>query len=302
MSLDIIKNGIVLGSVYLLFSAGFTLVFGSLNVMNLAQGALMTLGAFLGIYMDNGLGLPIAATIVVAAIGAGLTNALLDVLILRPIARNAATQTGGHDLTPIVATLSFGTIIIGLLVHTVQAYDFSFKNAEALAVPFVIGGFTISSLAIAIILCSFGITGVLYLFIAKTRAGMAIRAVAEDRGMAAALGVRPNLVSAATFFVSGAMAGVCGVLVGILYGNVNVASGDSLLLFGFVIIIVGGVGSLAGTAIASLLIGMVQTIVNVYFQSAVIDLIVFGTLFVTLLVRPNGLLGKSVLSAGVTRR
>jgi len=120
--------------------------------------------------------------------------------------------------------------------------------------------------------------------------------------MAAALGVRPNLVSAATFFVSGAMAGVCGVLVGILYGNVNVASGDSLLLFGFVIIIVGGVGSLAGTAIASLLIGMVQTIVNVYFQSAVIDLIVFGTLFVTLLMRPNGLLGKSVLSAGVTRR
>ena len=159
-----------------------------------------------------------------------------------------------------------------------------------------------STLDIAIVVLAVAMTSLLYLTIARTRAGMAIRAVAEDRRMASALGVRPNVVSAATFFVSGAMAGVCGVLVGILYSNVNVTIGDHLLLFGFVIITVGGLGSLGGTVIAAFLVAFVQTIANAYFEAAAVDLIVFGTLLITLLVRPNGILGKDVLSAGVARR
>ena len=303
MTLDLIKNAIVLGSVYLLFATGFTLVFGSFKVMNLAHGAIMTLGAFVGIYADNVLGLPISITLVLGAIGAGMGNALLDVAILRPIAyRSATTHAGAEDLNPIVATLSFGTIVLGLLVQTVKAVDFTYKKTQALAKPFDVFGLTVSSLDLAIVACAIAMTGLLYLTIARTRAGMAIRAVAEDRSMASALGVRPNLVSAATFFVSGAMAGVCGVLVGILYSNVNVTIGDHLLLFGFVIITVGGLGSLAGTAIAAYLVAFVQTIANTFVQDAAVDLIVFGTLLLTLLIRPNGILGTNVLSAGVARR
>jgi len=90
MSADLIKNWLVLGSVYLLFSNGFSIVFGAFNVMNLAHGAILTLGAFIGIYADNVLGVPIAVTLVLAAIGAGVTNSLLDAFILRPIARRTA--------------------------------------------------------------------------------------------------------------------------------------------------------------------------------------------------------------------
>ncbi|MEO8004533.1 MAG: branched-chain amino acid ABC transporter permease [Betaproteobacteria bacterium] len=303
MSIDLIKNAIVLGSVYLLFATGFTLVFGSFKVMNLAHGAIMTLGAFVGIYADNVLGFPIGFTLVVAAIGAGAGNAFLDAVILRPIARqSASTHAGAEDLNPIVATLSFGTIVLGLLVQTVKAVDFTYKQTDALAKPFAFGGLTVSSLDLAIVVCAIVMTGLLSLIIAKTRAGMAVRAVAEDRAMASALGVRPNVVSAATFFVSGAMAGVCGVLVGILYSNVNVTIGDHLLLFGFVIVTVGGLGSLTGTAIAAYLVALVQTIANAYFQAAAVDLIVFGTLLLTLLIRPNGILGKNALSAGIARR
>jgi branched-chain amino acid transport system permease protein len=303
MSADLIKNWLVLGSVYLLFSNGFSIVFGAFNVMNLAHGAILTLGAFIGIYADNVLGVPIAVTLVLAAIGSGVANSMLDAFILRPIARRTAdAQSGSHDLTPIVITLSFGTVIVGLLTQKVKAVDFTFKHAEFMATPFELGSLTVSSLDLVIFVCAFVATALLYVTIMKTRAGMAIRAVAEDGQMAAGLGVRPNVVSAATFFVSGAMAGVCGVLVGILYSNVNVAIGDQLLLFGFVIIILGGVGSLAGTAIASMFIALVQTVASVNFQSAVAELIVFGALLITLLVRPNGILGKSVQMAGVGRQ
>ncbi len=81
MTFDLIKNGLVLGSVYLLFSAGFTLVFGAFNVLNLAHGAIMTLGAFIGIYADNVLGLPIGLSLLAAAVGGGAVNALLDAVV-----------------------------------------------------------------------------------------------------------------------------------------------------------------------------------------------------------------------------
>jgi branched-chain amino acid transport system permease protein len=303
MTPDLVKNAIVLGSVYLLFSTGFTLVFGSFRVMNLAHGAIMTLGAFAGIYADNVLKLPIGLTLLVAAVAAGAGNALVDAAVLRPVGRRtAALAPGAEDLNPLVVTLSLGTIVLGLLVQTVKAVDFTFKQAQVLAQPYHLGPVTVSSLDIAIVMCAAVMTGLLHLAIGRTRAGMAVRAVAEDRAMASALAIRPNVVSAATFFVSGAMAGVCGVLVGILYSNVNVTIGDHLLLFGFVIVIVGGLGSLAGTAIASYLIAFVQSVANIYFKDAAVDLIVFATLLVTLLVRPNGILGTNVLSIGTIRR
>lgn len=302
MTFDLIKNGLVLGSVYLLFSAGFTLVFGAFNVLNLAHGAVMTLGAYIGIYVDNVLGLPVGVSLLAAALGGGVVNALLDALLLRPIVRSARTDAGSQDLIPIVVTLSFGTIVIGLLVQTVKAVDFTYKHAEFLAQPLAVGGITISSLAIAILLTAVILTGLLYLVIHKTRAGMAVRAVAEDRLMAAALGIHPDAVSAGIFFVSGALAAICGVLVGILYSNVSVGIGDQMLLFGFVIITIGGVGSLAGTAVAALFVGLLQTIANNFFQSFVVDLIVFATLLLTLLVRPSGMFGKAVLSAGIARQ
>jgi len=302
MIFDLIKNGLVLGSVYLLFSAGFTLVFGAFNVLNLAHGAIMTLGAFIGIYVDNVLGLPVGVSLLAAALGGGAVNAFMDVALLRPIVRSARTDAGSQDLIPIVVTLSFGAILIGLLVQTVKAVDFTYKKAEFLARPLSIGGITISSLAIAIIVSAVTLTGLLYIVIHKTRAGMAVRAVAEDRLMASALGIRPDSVSAAIFFVSGALAAICGVLVGILYSNVGVGLGDQLLLFGFVIITIGGVGSLAGTAVAALFVGMLQTVANNYFQSFVVDLIVFAALLLTLLVRPSGMFGKAVLSAGIARQ
>ncbi len=187
-------------------------------------------------------------------------------------------------------------------MQTVRAVDFTYKRAGFLAQPLTIGGITISSLAIAIILAAVILTGLVSVVISKTRAGMAVRAVAEDRLMASALGIYPNAVSASIFFVSGALAAICGVLVGILYSNVSVGIGDQMLLFGFVIITIGGVGSLAGTAVAAIFVGMLQTVANNFFQSFVVDLIVFSALLLTLLVRPSGLFGKPVLSAGIARR
>jgi branched-chain amino acid transport system permease protein len=103
------------------------------------------------------------------------------------------------------------------------------------------------------------------------------------------------------FFISGALAGLTGVAAGLLYSSVNPTMGDHLLLFGFVIVTVGGLGSLTGTIIAALLVAFVQTLAANYFPVPVVNICIFGVLLLTLLVRPSGILGSRALTSGVTR-
>lgn len=297
--LEYLFNGIVAGCVYMLFTVGFTLIYGTFRVVNLAQGAFLVVGGFVGIYVDNQLGWPLIASALAAALVTGLVAVLMDVLVVRPSGRAAR---GGHlvgsDFAPFVVTLAVGTIIIGLLTQFVGHEAYVFNNVEWLLEPVV--GF-VSRMDVVLLLTAGILGAALYYAINKTRAGAKIRAVAEDPAMASAVGIRPGAVSSTTFFIAGATAGLAGVLIGVAYSGINVDIGESYLLIAFVIATVGGLGSMAGTAVAALAIGIFQQIGGAYLSQPVLNMLIFGLLFATLIIRPSGLFGSRVTTQGVSR-
>jgi branched-chain amino acid transport system permease protein len=136
-------------------------------------------------------------------------------------------------------------------------------------------------------------------YLSKTAPGRQVRAVAGNERAAVLSGVNPNFVFFQTFFMSGALAAAAGVMVGLAFNNIHFMMGEPYLLRGFVVIILGGLGSISGALVAGLLLGMIQTLSVAYLPSGLTDTIIFSLLFLILLVRPHGLLGRP--EAGLMR-
>lgn len=294
LQLTLIFNGIVAGSVFLLFTMPFTLLYGTFRAINLAQGAILTFGGFIGIYFDNHLHTSLAISIICAALASGVLTAALDGLLLRPVARNSQlTTTQDVEFGAMIVTTAFGTIVTGLLMRYEGDGAYTFTGGRSLAKPAfgIVSWLNIVLLALAVVTMAG-----LYYTTSRTRAGMRIRAVAEDRTMSAALGIRPGGVSLATFFVAGCATGAAGVLIGVEYSGINVSIGDTYLILAFIIATVGGLGSVAGTAVASIAIGIIQQFGGAHLSTPGVTLVLNGLLFLTLVIRPSGLFGKQAVT------
>ncbi|GAA1532625.1 branched-chain amino acid ABC transporter permease [Nocardioides humi] len=296
---ELLFNGVIAGCVYLLFTTGFTLLYGTFKIVNLAQGAILVVGGFVGIYFDNTLDAPLIVSILGAGVAAGILTVVMDVLVVRPADRaHGGGQVVGSDFAPLVVTLAFGTVVLGLLVNRVGHEPYAFNNDGWFTAP-AFGFVSRIDIVLLAVTAAFGL--LLYWAINRTSAGAKVRAVAEDRSMAAAVGVRPGVVSAWTFFAAGAFTGVAGVLIGVKYSNINVSIWESYLIIGFVIATVGGLGSVLGTAVASFVMGIVFQVAGSFYSQPVVNIIVYGLLFVTLFLRPSGLFGQRSYTQGVTR-
>jgi branched-chain amino acid transport system permease protein len=278
-------NGIVVGAVYSLFSLGFTLIFGMHRILNLAHGAVFMWGALIGYFCVTSAGISLLPAFVAAVVGAGILSVALDLLVYRPLRKRNGDE--------------FGTIIAGIGANLVlMSIAQQITNAQALRFPFGIFPvvfYRIESLGLRISLQQIVIVGTVavltigllaYLF--KTRIGTDARAVAINEQTSTLLGVNANLVYLSTFFIAGALAGAAGVILGIAFNSVSYIMGEPIMLQAFVVIVLGGLGSVVGAIFAGLLLGIIQTISVVYISSELSDAIVFGLLFLVLLLRPNG--------------
>jgi branched-chain amino acid transport system permease protein len=278
-------NGVVVGAVYSLFSLGFTLIFGMHRILNLAHGAIFMWGALIGYFCVTFAGIPLLVAFVSAVLGAGMVSVVLDLLVYRPLRKRNGDE--------------FGTIIAGIGANLVlMSIAQQVTNAQALRFPFGIFPvvfYRIESLGLRISLQQIVIVGTVailtvgllaYLF--KTRIGADARAVAVNEQTSTLLGVNANLVYLNTFFIAGALAGAAGVILGIAFNSVSYVMGEPIMLQAFVVIVLGGLGSIVGAILAGLLLGVIQTISVVYISSELSDAIVFGLLFIMLLLRPNG--------------
>jgi branched-chain amino acid transport system permease protein len=152
-------------------------------------------------------------------------------------------------------------------------------------------GLRVTLIQAVMVLSTLLIVAALFVYLFYTRFGRQIRAVAINERTATLLGVNPNFVYFQTFFISGALAGAAGVLIGIAFNSVHFLMGDAYMLRAFVVIVLGGLGSVMGALIAGLLLGLVQTLTIAYVSSGLSDAIIFSILFVVLLVRPTGFFG-----------
>jgi branched-chain amino acid transport system permease protein len=302
-----ILNGLSVGSVYAIFALGYTLVFSILGIINFAHGAVFTLGAYFtyilmgGAFGFNGLlanlhlpiALPFALAVLLSGTLSGLVCVAIERLAFRPLRRR-----GSDPLLTVVSSLGVAFIIVNLIQYLVGAETYTFPANTYGNLPAAVNFGTpenpipIRTVQIIIFAVSAVIlTGLTY-WVNATKYGKAMQAVAEDPVTASLLGINTDRFIVFTFFVSGFLGALAGTLVG---SSVSIAGpyfGIGFGLKGLAVIVLGGLGSIPGAVVGGLAIGIIEAFVPSDF-SAYKDAIAFGILFIMLLVRPQGLLGRS---------
>ncbi len=271
-------NGIVTGMILALVASGLTLIFGIMDVVNFAHGELFMLGAYVGTTVAVATG-NFWLALLVASVTIAVLGAAIQITALRPL-------LGRDSLTTILAT--FG---ISLVLQNYALWQYG-PVARKIAEPFT-GHFQLFYLEypyyrVAIALLSAAIIGALYLFLKYGTYGIWIRATTQDRIMAAAMGIPVPLVHTAVFAIGAAMAAASGVLFGPLVG-VNHAMGLDWTLKAFIVVVVGGMGNLGGSILASIFISLLEAYASLWMSPAQAVIVSFVVLILTLLVRPTGL-------------
>jgi branched-chain amino acid transport system permease protein len=300
-------NGLSIGSVYAIFALGYTLVFSILGIINFAHGAVFTLGAYFtyvlmgGAFGFNGLlangklplSLPFWLAAILSGVLAGFVGVAIERFAFRPLRRR-----GADPLLTVVSSLGVALVIVNVIQYLVGAENYTFPANTYGSLPPAINFGTadnpipIRTVQIVIFLVSVIILGILTYLINTTKYGKAMRAVAEDPTTASLLGINTDRFIVLTFFVSSFLASLAGTLVG---SSVSIAGpyfGIGFGLKGLAVIVLGGLGSIPGAVAGGLVIGLVEAFVPGEY-SAYKDAVAFGILFIVLLVKPQGLLGRT---------
>ncbi|MEH2054500.1 branched-chain amino acid ABC transporter permease [Nostoc sp.] len=299
-------NGLSIGSVYAIFALGYTLVYSILGIINLAHGAIFTLGAYFtyalmgGNFGFNGLlanaalpiKLPFAIALILGSTLAGLVGVVMERVAFQPLRRQ-----GSDPLLTVVSSLGVAVVIVNLIQYLVGAESYTYPaNTYGNLPPAINFGspenpIPIRSVQVVIFTVSVVIVAILTYFINRTKYGKAMQAIAEDPTTASLLGINSDRFIILTFFISSFLAGLAGTLVA---SSVSIAGpyfGIAFGLRGLAVIVLGGLGSIPGAVLGGLVIGLVEAFVPAEF-SGYKDAVAFGILFIMLLVRPQGLLGR----------
>jgi branched-chain amino acid transport system permease protein len=281
-------NGLFIGSVYGLFAVGYTLVFGVLDILNLAHAAVFTLGGLVALWLVQAGGMSIWLAFPLATLFAGLLGLLLNQVAFVPLRKRADSQFSGL-ISSIAMAIIFEAVALGLF----GARSVRFPQGTVSVHIWHIAGVTITSLQVGIVLVATLLMLVLTFFIQRTRTGKAIRTVAENERAAMLLGVNVNGIIAFTFFISSALGGAAGILYGLYFDSLAPDMGRSIELKGLAVIILGGMGSIPGAILGGLAFGLSEVLtVAISGTSNLRDAVAFTVLFAILLIRPSGLLGR----------
>jgi branched-chain amino acid transport system permease protein len=281
--------GLGLGSLYFLAASGLSLIYGLMHVLNFAHSAFLTLSAFMGWWVAQMMGAATWSAFIVSILVGALTGALFatatELVLIRPLYERHIEQV------LVTVGLSFAAVALfegiwgaDLILITGQGPSWLSETTEILGAP-IPNKYWILILAAALVLAG------LVLFLQKTRYGMIVRAGVENRAMVTALGIDVRRAFTLVFAIGGAAAGIGGVLAMHYYGYVSAHLGAPLLIFAFVVTVVGGLGSIPGAAVASVLVAVLQMFANTYLNGTG-DFVVVILLAVVLLVRPQGLMGR----------
>lgn len=288
-------NGLISGSVYALFALGFTLIFGVQKVLNLAHAGVFMAGAFIAFYAVH-VGLPLWAGAIFAMVGAGLLSVLVDIIALRTL-----RSRKNAEFAAIVATIGIDLMLISVaqILSKTQVYRFPFDAFPVMF--FTMAGIRISLLQIMIVLTVTVLVLGMILLLRKSSFGRQVRAVASNERAARILGINLNTIYIQTFFIAGAMAGAAGVLIGLSFNSIHFLMGQPYMLYAFVIVVLGGLGSIPGAVAAGLIVGVIKTMGTAFLPAGLADIVIFSLLFVILLVRPSGLAGSANVTNGGRR-
>lgn len=290
-----VVDGVARGALYAVYAMGFTLIFGVLDIINLAHAATFMWCAFAGWLVLSQLGLPLPLGLAVSMFAGAVIAVLLELLAFRPLRR-----AGSDRLASMISSIGASLIMVSIAEAVFGVETRRFPDSVLDPRPFLLGGtggLRVSRAQILIVAASVILTLALGFFIRRTRMGKAIRAIAANLSASRLLGINVNGVVVVTFLVAGALAGAAGILVGLLTNNIVPGMGAQIELRGLAVVILGGMGNIEGAVLGGLILGLIETFAIAYLPggSDIKDAIAFLILFLILLVRPNGILGKKTV-------
>jgi branched-chain amino acid transport system permease protein len=283
-----LANGILLGATYALFALGFTLMFGVLRVINLVYGFYFTAGAFFALWLTRDAGWPFVLALPAATVAVGLVAVVLDYLLLTRLRRTRADELASLMVT-LGAVLALYAALAAWFGPDIRRLPPDVVSAAA----FDLFGVRITLSQVLILAASAVLVAALLWLVQGTRLGLAIRAMAEKPDAAALMGIDTAGLAALVSFVSGALAGAGGVLIGLNFHAIHPYMGEQMMLRGFVVVIVGGLGNIFGAVLAGLLLGVVEVLTAGYLSSGLKEAVGFAILVAVLWTRPAGLFGRA---------
>lgn len=274
-------NGLIVGLLYLLMAVGFTLVFGIMRMVNFAHGEFYMLGSVSAYFFTSYLQLPFLTAVGLSFVGAVVFGGLLEWLILQPFRRD--------ELNGMIVTIGMAMILQNLALI--------FCGPDPLSMPAVVegtlrlGDIVIPNSRVYVVCFALGVLILLYVFLRHSRPGRALRAVVEDFEIASIQGVRARIYYPLGFGLGVGLAAVGGALMAPLF-SVSPFVGGTPLLKAFIVVVLGGLGSIPGAAVAGLVLGLIESYASLFFSSSTADMMIFVLVMFMLVLRPKGLLGK----------
>jgi len=279
-----ILSGVLIGGVYALIGIGLTLIFGVMRVINFAQGDLVMVGMYVTFFLFRGFGIDPFLSVVITMPALFVLGALLQRTLINRVL-DALPQN------QILLTIGIGLVLANtaMLLFT-SDYRILSTSYSSSSVP--LGGIRLSTPLLYCFLITAAITAALYWFLVKTDTGHAIRATAQDRDAAQLMGVSVRTMGVLAFGLGAALAGAAGALVAPTY-YIYPQVGGAFTLKAFVVVVLGGMGSIIGATLGGVLIGTAESLSASYLGSGWKDLCVYVIFLLVLLLKPSGLLGKS---------
>jgi branched-chain amino acid transport system permease protein len=290
-----VLNGVVLWSIYATFALGLGLAWGSLKLLNLAQGSIFVFSGFVAYLVSQAVPLPFWVLLLISLVVGGLISVILDAVMFRPIKAHTKSERE-RELLMMIGTIGAGSVIETIVANSTLGVPFSLGKASQLPTTSIqIAGLTISVAQAVLIVVGIVVAGLVWYWVHGTQSGRALRAIASDEETSHLMGINANWQSMITLFISGALAGVGSLLLMTYSGALASDSGDDLILKAFAIVILGGIGSIPGVILGAAILAASETIVTVAGYGQWVDAASFVIIMIFILARPQGIFASGTV-------
>lgn len=287
-----ILSVVTLGSIYLLFALGMSLTWGTIDILNFGHGSIFMFSAFSASLILESTQLPFLVIVLLGVLIGAVLSVLIQVLAFEQIIKRAKDKKSA-EMQILIGGIGVSIIPLAIAQHHTKSNPFGLGGSGFEVTTWVVGNVRITNVAVMTIVAALLLWAAVGLWLRRSRQGLALRAIGVDADTAALMGIDRRKLAIITMAVSGAMAGLSGILFTYGLGAITAESGETLLVKAFACIILGGVGSIAGVAFGAFFLAAAETVVLTQTSGSWVEAVSFGLIFLVLLLRPSGVFGRA---------
>ena len=284
-------NTLTLGSIYLLFALGMALAWSTIGILNFAHGAIFVFSAFSAHFISEQVALPMPALVLISILVGAALSALTQWLAFEQILKRS-TNHRSAELRVLIGGIGVAAIPIAIVDKVTASAPFGFTNSTYNSEVYEFMGLRMTNTSLIVVVAGVGIAVALTLWLRVSRQGLGLRAIGVDSETASLMGVNRTAMAIGTMAIAGGLAGLAGSLQVFQLQAMGVATGDQLLIKAFAMIVLGGLGSMAGVILGAFVLAGAETLIFAANLGTWVDAVSFGLIFIVLLLRPQGIFGR----------